>query len=171
MFSLPVQHIPSQESVEEFKVRLQVTSIAIELACARAVEKKIWPSYEMCVASLVVLGNAESNFMGRVQAGQCKKYECDPNKFGAVRAASYWQIHKAPNQTEEEWKKYIGLHLTNVTAAAWRACTLLGGYLHSCGSLSGAFGKYASGSSCWNPWTTGRADKVYKTLGQYKENK
>jgi hypothetical protein len=169
-YQVPIPYIDKTESVEEFRVRMQVTSIAITFVCNEAVNRRIWSSRKMCVASLYTLGKFESWFKRNIGENKCGKYECDPDPItGEPRAISYWQVHRIGKQTKEEWLKYGALNLENVTMAAWRACTLMASAYKYCKSYEGMYSLYGSGNTCSNKLGVKRRDEMFKTLQLIKE--
>lgn len=170
MYYLPIYHVDKTESVEEFKSRVKVFSIAVDLVCIEAVNRKFWPNKKMCITGLYTLADFESSFLKRIQEHKCRKYECDPDPVTKEpRAISYWQIHRRENESKEEWLQLSGLNIENVTKAAWRACTTLTAAFRYCKTHEGMFSLYGTGRTCFNKLGEKRKEKLFKNLNLIKE--
>lgn len=105
-------------------------------------------------ALLVSVGFHESRFLDRIQAGQCRRYECDAfvTRSGEVRyrARSWWQLHRHAAASAEEWRATTGLAPENVSTAALVAANVIRRGLRACGSNAGAVAYYALGRCRWS---------------------
>lgn len=104
-------------------------------------------------ALIVTTGHFESRFQDRIQAGECKRWECDSyvTRSGEVRfrARSFFQLQRPAAASWDEWASTTGLEPENVTLAAAVAGRLLSRGLRGCGTLDGAFGVYAGVGCRW----------------------
>jgi hypothetical protein len=93
-------------------------------------------------ALLVAIGYRESGFMPRIQAGDCRKFECDR---GLSR--SFWQIHKFSRAPE--WHDLLGLEPPTIKLAARVADRKLRSGLQVCKTTAGAASYFARGDCRW----------------------
>ena len=105
-------------------------------------------------ALLVSVGFHESRFVDRIQAGQCRRYECDsfvlPSGEVRFRARSFFQLHRHAAASGDEWRRTTGLATENVSTAAAVAARVLSKGLRACGSSPGAVAYYATGRCRWS---------------------
>jgi hypothetical protein len=108
-----------------------------------------WPGepVELVVAEVAV-GHFESGFQERIQAGQCRRHECDA-KFGPGgvflyhRARSYWQLQRT-SFSAPFWEDMTGPELIPTFESARAATRVLGAGYKKCHSLGGAVSWYAT---------------------------
>jgi len=103
---------------------------------------------EKLVVAEVAVGWFESGFQERIQAGRCRKYECDA-KYGpggvflGHRARSYWQLQKT-SFVAPFWDDMVGSDPMPTFEAARGAARVLGAGYKRCHSLGGAVSWYAT---------------------------
>jgi hypothetical protein len=120
-----------------------------------------------------MLNYQESGLSREVQAGQCRKDECDPitTKFGEVihQARTGWQIHKNKRITDEEWALMPGLEQWNMDAAAWVATRIWVSMYWTCGGkLEGGIAAYAGNASTCQWEGAARRVRFYRMIrGQW----
>jgi len=157
----PYSQEPEPETAAELDWRR--TQAAICITGAAETRARGW-SRERVAASLVALGEAESNFAAYVHHGDCMRgpvgARCDPHR-GKSRARGYWQQHQAA--CPKAWALPHG-STAEVCAAAQCAASLLQGAAHRCRSRApspeaGAFSGYA-GISCTKPGSVRRARRL-----------
>lgn len=106
--------------------------------------RRTWPGTELeAAAVLIAQGTRESNFMERIHAGRCKPWECD-----AGLAISPWQLHRSRWFPEPIWRGFAGVEYVPTADAAGAALRVLGAGYRDCGSLEGAFARFARGTGC-----------------------
>lgn len=115
------------------------------------------------IASLLIMtGYRESRFLDRIQAGECKRYECDsfiaPDGTLRFRSRSYWQLQRTASISLEEWQSTTGLNSENISTAAMVSARLFSRGLKACGTLEGAIAVYARGAGCQWVGAKRRAD-------------
>lgn len=109
-------------------------------------------------AVLVAVGQSESRFLERIQAGDCRPPtrsrmgECDayrlPDGRIEFRARGVWQTHRHAAVSAAEWDAVNGTDPHNVqTAARVAARALMRGW-RLCRSVEGAIANYAVGTGC-----------------------
>ena len=96
-----------------------------------------------CSATLIQQAFIESGLAEHVMSGECKPHECDRGK-----AIGIWQIHRAPNWSNEQWEAMQGDSVDALTEQALRAARLIAGGVGQCGSLAGALSRYNNGRRC-----------------------
>lgn len=110
---------------------------------------------ERLVVTLIGVGHFESGFLPRIQAGQCRKWECDAaydllGKFLYFKARSYWQLQKT-SFARAGWEQMIGVELFPTFEAARAASRVLGAGVRACGSVEGAISWYGAQHCQWRP--------------------
>lgn len=161
--SFPVFHRDLKtETPEDRQARLGRYSVALDRATLRATCqgewaypecKPIWRgSREDLALQLAMLSFQESRNSREVQAGECRKNECDPQtKNGEVThlARTGWQLHKQARITEE-WDLMVGTSQENLDAAAWAAAKVWVSSYWTCGgTVAGGTAAYAGqGKTC-----------------------
>jgi hypothetical protein len=105
------------------------------------------------VAAMVALGEHESAFRRRIQAGECLAHECDPTKWHGVtifQAQGPWQAHRLASVPLVEWQAMVGVDATSTQAMAWYSTKLFTSYAAHCRrGLGGGFSGYATGNVCF----------------------
>lgn len=168
LMALPGVGIPHDgESVDAHRVRLGVAAYSIlsaanQATCsdewAKLVDcQRIWPgSRDELVLALVTVGFHESRFLGRIQAGKCRKDECDAYKdaLGRVqhRSRTYYQIQQTGAVTSDEWREMVGTEVWPTFVATSVAARVLSTARTAC-ARHGAwpaptFSRYGTGASC-----------------------
>jgi hypothetical protein len=100
-----------------------------------------WSDDRELAAIAVSVAWHETKFLARIQAGDCKKFECDRG-----RARGYFQPHEdASLLARERWDDLVGLGDHNVDAQAEVALQLLRRGRKVCRTLEGAASYYAVG--------------------------
>jgi hypothetical protein len=151
------------ETEEAWHARAQVIARAIDSATLHATCTGPYQEADGCVpvwrrdpsqlaAILIVQGYFESRFAAHVQAGLCRRNECDAVSLpgGRVfhRARSYWQLHASPLVPWPEWRTLAGVELIPTTDAAYAAARVVGYGYSRCDSVDGAIAIFATGRSC-----------------------
>lgn len=98
---------------------------------------------------LIAIGYYESRYLDRIQAGQCRRWECDAFVWrGEVRfrSLSYFQLQRSACASREEWLSAKGLSGEAVGAAVGIAGRRVASGLRACGTFEGAASWYAYGS-------------------------
>src|SRR5262245_45105811 len=90
-------------------------------------------------ATLLSVGYFESGFQPRIQAGECRKLECDRGL-----ARGFWQMHASP--LVPEWGDLIGLEEDTILVGASAAARILKRGRRVCRSESGAISYFAVGT-------------------------
>lgn len=90
-------------------------------------------------AGLVTLGELESRFAPRIQAGECRKLECDRGL-----AHGFFQLH-ADKVGTTVWNELVGLEKTTIDLNVRIAARILGRGRRVCRSEAGAFSYFALG--------------------------
>lgn len=107
-----------------------------------------------CAATTSTVGFFESRYQDRIQAGQCKRYECDPVKLkgGGIlfRSMSYYQAMQHTTVSDEEWRLMVGLEPVNIDTATGVAVRWIQRGWRACGSHAGAISYYAVGHCRWS---------------------
>lgn len=168
LMALPGVGIPHDgETVQEHRARLGVVAYSIQSAANQATCsdewatlvdcERIWPgSRDELVLALVTVGYHESRFLGRIQAGKCRKDECDAYKdaLGRVRHRSrtYYQIQDTGAVTSDEWREMVGTEVWPTFVASSVAARVLSTSRAAC-ARHGAwpaptFSRYGTGGSC-----------------------
>jgi hypothetical protein len=119
--------------------RLQSLSVAIAEGVQHTIEQKYFSDATVLGAAVVYLGNIESHYAYRIQAGLCRSWECDKNL-----AVGPWQGHRRDSWTDEYWAHYR----ESLTEQATVAAQTIAGNLGTCHSMAGAFGLYNTGKFC-----------------------
>lgn len=109
----------------------------------------VWsgPPEQLVVAEIAV-GWFESGFQERIQAGKCRRYECDA-KYGpggvflGHRSRSYWQLQRT-SFSRDYWDDMVGAEQIPTFEAARGAARVLGAGYKKCHSLGGAVSWYAT---------------------------
>jgi hypothetical protein len=147
----PYSQEPEPETAAELDWRR--TQAAICITGAAETRARGW-SRERVAASLVALGEAESNFARYVWAGECDRgpigAQCDP-RHGKAQSIGYWQ--QRPAACGRAWRLPHG-STAQVCASAACAASLLQGAAHRCRNRAsspeaGAFAGYRSIDCSW----------------------
>lgn len=111
--------------------------------------KVVWdgPAVELVVAEVAV-GHFESGFQERIQAGKCRRYECDAKygpggEFLGHRSKSYWQLQRT-SFSAPFWEDMTGSEIMPTFEAARAAARVLGAGRKKCHSVGGAVSWYAT---------------------------
>jgi hypothetical protein len=151
------------ETQEAWHARAEVIARAIDGATLHATCEGPYRESEGCepvwrrersqlAAILIVQGYFESRFAARVQAGRCRRDECDaiwlPGGRIFHRARSYWQLHASPLVPWAEWRNLSGTELSPTSDAAYAAARVVGYGYSRCDSIDGAIAIFATGRSC-----------------------
>jgi hypothetical protein len=92
-------------------------------------------------AVYVTIGRFESNFLERVQAGNCKPWECDRG-----RARSWFQLHAQRMVPRAEWLTLTGLEPEAIARATNAAARIVDRGFRACGTMGGVLSYYARGA-------------------------
>jgi len=153
----------ANESKDEWNARARVIAQAIDSATLQATCSGPYRGADWCdpvwrgdrstlAAILIVQGYFESRFAAHVQAGRCRRDECDAIKLpgGRVfhRARSYWQLHASALLPWPEWYSIAGVEFVPTADAAYAAARVLGLGLVRCETLEGTIAMFATGRSC-----------------------
>lgn len=107
-----------------------------------------------CAATVMTIGFFESRFQDRIQAGQCKRYECDAVRMrgGGIwfRSMSYYQLMRHTTSSNDEWAAVVGLEPVNIDTATGVAVRWIQRGWRACGSHAGAISYYAVGHCRWS---------------------
>lgn len=151
------------ETPEAWHGRARVIAQAIDSATLHATCTGPYQDAEECVpvwrrersqlmAILIAQGYFESRFAAHVQAGRCRRNECDAVSLpgGRIfhRARSYWQLHASPLVPWPEWRTLTGLEFVPTADAAYAAARVVGYGYSRCDSVDGAIAIFATGRSC-----------------------
>ena len=162
LLALPGLPLPG-ETQTDWRARAEVIARAIDSATLHATCggpyretdwcKPVWRrERSQLVAVLIVQGYFESRFAARVQAGRCRRDECDaialPGGRIFHRARSYWQIHASPLVPWREWRTLAGIEFVPTADAAYAAARVVGHGYARCDSIDGALAIFATGRSC-----------------------
>jgi hypothetical protein len=156
----------ADETKEAWNERARVIAQAIDSATLQATCSGPYRGADWCepvwhgdrstlAAILIVQGYFESRFAAHVQAGRCRRDECDAITLsgGRVfhRARSYWQLHASSLVPWNEWYRLAGVEFVPTADAAYAAARVVGLGLTRCETLEGAVAMFATGRSC--RWT------------------
>jgi hypothetical protein len=152
------------ESPEDRQARLTSHAISIDRATLRATCQDEWATPDCkplwrgdradLALQLTMLNYQESGLSREVQAGQCKKHECDPqtNKDGKLvhLARTGWQLHYNGRLIAGEWDQMVGLSQEAMDHAAWAAAKIWVSSYWTCGGkVPGGIAAYAGqGTTC-----------------------
>ena len=82
----------------------QLIDVAGAIDSAVASTRK-WPGSKLELSALLAAwGFHEAGFSLRIGRGECRARECDPDRHGVHRAASYWQLHEQTCSSREAWE-------------------------------------------------------------------
>lgn len=98
----------------------------------------------LLVAELATIGFYESGFLPRIQAGRCRKHECDKG-----RARTWWQFQRT-SYSRDAWETSVGLEPEAILEAAKVAATVLIAGRNACRSIEGTLSFYATGHCLWS---------------------
>jgi hypothetical protein len=162
LLALPGLPLPS-ESQSAWNARARVIAQAIDSATLHATCSGPYQDADWCepvwrgaraklAAVLIVQGYFESRFAAHVQAGRCRRDECDaialPGGRVFHRARSYWQLHASSIVPWHEWRTLAGLEFVPTADAAYAAARVVGFGYTRCESIEGAVAIFATGRSC-----------------------
>ena len=162
LLALPGLPLPG-ETPEAWHTRAEVIARAIDSATLHATCSGSYRETEECepvwrrersqlAAVLIVQGYFESRFAARVQAGLCRRDECDaialPGGRVFHRARSYWQLHASLLVPWHEWRTLAGVEFVPTADAAYAAARVVGYGYSRCDSIDGAIAIFATGRSC-----------------------
>jgi hypothetical protein len=154
---------PGNEALEAWNQRARVIAQAIDSATLQATCSGPYRDADWCepvwrgdratlAAILIVQGYYESRFAERVQAGRCRRDECDAIRLpgGRVfhRARSYWQLHASKLLPWREWHAIAGVEFVPTADAAYAAARVLGLGRARCETVEGTLAMFATGRSC-----------------------
>lgn len=98
----------------------------------------------LLVAELAAIGHFESGFTARIQAGACRKDECD---FG--RARSYYQFQRT-SYSRYAWETSVGLEPEAILEASKVAAAILLAGRKACRTVEGTLAFYATSRCRWS---------------------
>ncbi len=98
----------------------------------------------LLAAELTTIGFFESGFLERIQAGKCRKGECDNG-----RARSWWQFQRT-SYSRDAWDTSLGLEPEAIRAASKVAASVLVAGRNACHSVQGTLSFYATGRCSWS---------------------
>jgi hypothetical protein len=123
--------------------RLQSLSVSIAVGTEYVIEHKQFGDTATLAAAVVYFGNIESHYAYRIHAGFCKSWECDKGK-----AVGPWQLQRRDGWSDEYWLSLHGMTILATSEQARIVGTTIAGNYGICGSMSGAFSLYNTGSTC-----------------------
>lgn len=155
------------ESFDEHMARLRTVAEAIAAVADRAACheqpapcRRIISDRFIAAGVLTSQAKHESAFRADVQSGCCRPLECDRG-----RAMGLWQLHRAPTETEEQWRGYAGLTRQSLESGAWRAIRLFADG-SSRGGLQCGFSRLATGALvCWPGYGKDREREALRVAG------
>lgn len=152
--TLALQELPGPTPSRATEIATAVSEAAEEGTCSGGWSefdfcRRTWagPAEELVVAEVAV-GHFESGFQERIQAGRCRRYECDA-KFGPGgvflyhRSRSYWQLQQT-SFAAPFWEDMVGAEFIPTYEAARAASRVLGVGFKKCRTLGGAVSWYAT---------------------------
>jgi hypothetical protein len=143
LLSLPIAASDRAESGEARDLRLGEMAEAIRVG----IEQSSWIGSESMLAGvLIAMGQGESDFSPRIQACQCKRYECDPKRTRAgivFLARGTWQAHNHW-LARPVWDEICGSASIQASVAA----EMLSRWIRHCGSIEAGIGAYSTGRGC-----------------------
>lgn len=98
----------------------------------------------LLAAELVTIGFFESGFLDRIQAGKCKRNECDHG-----RARTYFQFQRT-SYSRDAWNTSVGLEPEAILEASKVAARVLTAGRAACHSVEGTLSFYATGRCSWS---------------------
>jgi hypothetical protein len=153
----------ANESQDQWNARARVIAQAIDSATLQATCSGPYRDADWCdpvwhgeratlAAILIVQGYFESRFAAHVQAGRCRRDECDaitlPGGRVFHRARSYWQLHASSLLPWPEWYALAGVEFVPTADAAYAAARVVGLGRTRCETLEGTIAMFATGRSC-----------------------
>lgn len=99
---------------------------------------------KLLAAELATIGFFESGYLPRIQAGECRKGECDQG-----RARTYWQLQRT-SFSRDSWETMVGPEYEAIVIAAQTAGRVLLAGRKACRTVEGTLSWYACGRCSWS---------------------